>query len=158
MSILERLETIRINERLKKKEFEQIIGKSSGYIKVLQDKNGIPGSDVIIKVSDYFRNYDLNWLLTGEGEMLKDPGAAVSGEVAKDQTGSYVSLESVRNEIRGDLKALMEGMTDNFEVINEGMIRMLMGQEKVLNFIGDLEKEKMKETAGQLRKYLKQHQ
>lgn len=143
MSVLDRLEKIRINENLKKKDFEKIIGKSSGYIKILKDKNGIPGSDVLIKVSEHFRNYDINWLLTGEGYMLKGEGSTV----AEPET-DYGPIAEMREDIKK--------MTANFEILSRGMQMSLQKQVKILDFIEKLDADDIKGATARLNRFLEE--
>ena len=156
MSVLDRLEEIRLKEGFNKAQFEKTIGKSSGYLKILKDKGGVPGSDVLIRISENFRNYDMNWLLTGEGQMWKEAAdpEEKKHEAAEEKT-SYPDLLTVRNEIRSDLKIILNGMTENFRVINDGIFHGLRNDEKILGFIEDLDQVKIAETAKWLDEFLK---
>lgn len=159
--MLDRLETIRENEKLKKKEFEEIIGKSSGYIKVLQDRNGIPGSDVLIKVSEYFRKYNMDWVLSGEGSMLKEedePGQ--QNHVAKKTTEpspveKETTLLAVRDDLKRDLAEFSAGTVKNFENVSEALFEILKGQQKIVRFIEQLDAKKISEATGKLEEFFK---
>ena len=116
---------------------------------MLLKRDSNPGVDVLAKFATEFPHYSLNWLLTGEGEMKTE---------LEEFDNSGVSLQSVRNEIRGDLKIILDGMTDNFEVLNEGVLRLLRGNEKIQKFIKDLDQAKIKQTSKDLSEFLKAHQ
>lgn len=154
MSVLDRLEKIRIKQGLNKAQFERAIGKSSGYLKILKDKGGIPGSDVLIQVSENFRQYDLNWLLTGEGEMLKTGEPVVKNYQVEDENPGYPDLMTVRNEIRGDLKGLMDGMTENFSTLHRGVTQVLKDTQRINDVIDDLGLAKLKNAGKGLKELL----
>lgn len=71
MSIIDRINIIRENEGLNKSEFERSINKSSGYLNMLEKKKAMPSAEVLIDVTDLYPNYNLKWILKGEGEMLR---------------------------------------------------------------------------------------
>lgn len=52
-------------------KFETHIGLSTGYISNMKKNNGGISSDVMLKLKDKFSNLNLDWLITGEGPMLK---------------------------------------------------------------------------------------
>lgn len=157
MSVLDRLETIRENEKLKKKEFEEIIGKSSGYIKVLRDRNGIPGSDVLIKISEYFRKYNMDWVLSGQGAMLKEEKETAPHVDLKEPGHNYdnASLQRVKEEIREDLNQLAKGMAKNFEVMAKGMQTSIQRQEIIIDFVEKLDADRISKATGNLEEFLK---
>lgn len=152
LSVLDRLEEIQKKEGLNKSEFERIIEKSSGYIGILRKKGAMPGSDVLIKVSEKFRNYDLNWLLTGEGAMLKNEGEPAAGVQDPNEEYENATLQSVRE----DLQALAQGVNKNFEVLSDAMIESLKGQQKILKFIDQLDAKKISESTSKLDRVLKE--
>ncbi|GAB6123043.1 S24 family peptidase [Dysgonomonas termitidis] len=51
--------------------FEKEIGFSSGYLSVQKKRNADLGESILKKINDYCHDLDISWLLTGEGEMLK---------------------------------------------------------------------------------------
>lgn len=150
---------IRKNQDLKKAEFEKIIGKSSGYIGVLKNKAGIPGADVLIKIAENFPSINLHWLLTGEGEMLKSvaktyPGELEGGDLVEEPVES---LQQMRDELRGDIKEMMEEMAANFEALNESMLILLKGNTRTMKMLDKFDEEKIKRTAAILNEYLEEH-
>lgn len=52
-------------------KFEAYTGISTGYISNMNKNSGGISSDVMLKLKDKFPDLNLNWLITGEGEMLK---------------------------------------------------------------------------------------
>ena len=52
--------------------FEKEIGLSSGYLSVQKKRNADIGETVINKINDYCHDINIEWLLTGNGEMLRN--------------------------------------------------------------------------------------
>ena len=74
-----------MNKRLKQlidyygistRQFEQKISVSNGVIAKVLSANTTLRSDILSKITDSFPDVNLDWLLTGKGEMLK-PKASV---------------------------------------------------------------------------------
>jgi len=158
LSILDRLEEIRINERLNKKEFEGIIGKSSGYIGTLKKNKGVPGSDVIIKVSENFANYNMDWVISGRGDMLKsENNPSLANDEQDDYKVSGAEINSIRQDIRAvneNLLALNEGMNINMERLAKGVDRGLKNDLKVIQFIEKINVDDITRTTNSLRKLI----
>lgn len=82
-----RLDKIREYYGLNQSNFSKKIGIKPSYYTNL--KKGISGPSIIIviNIAVHFKQIDLFWLLTGEGEMLK-----LSPSVIKDENGIYDDL------------------------------------------------------------------
>ena len=77
--------------------FEKKAGISNGYINNL--KNSI-GANIASKISVAFPNVNINWLLTGEGEMLKDSEYYIQKAILYLENTSKVHTEiSLYSEI-----------------------------------------------------------
>lgn len=72
MKAIERLYQYIDYKKFKPTNFEKEIGLSSGYLSVQKKRKADLGEGIIIKINDYCRELNINWLLTGEGEMLKN--------------------------------------------------------------------------------------
>ncbi|WP_159038617.1 hypothetical protein [Brumimicrobium mesophilum] len=68
MSVKERLKRFIKYENLKTKEFESLIKASNGYVNSIS--KGI-GEDKLSNIREHFPNLNVEWLLRGEGSMLK---------------------------------------------------------------------------------------
>lgn len=68
MDIKDRLKEIRDYAKMGQTNFEKHTGISSGYFNKIK---GSIGSDTILKIADKFPELNLDWLITGKGEMLK---------------------------------------------------------------------------------------
>lgn len=81
-----------MNKRLKKfldsedisvRQFESMIGSSDGKIAKFMATNSSLKSDTLNKIMEVFPQLSIEWLLTGEGEMLRSSKAAPSQSDAK---------------------------------------------------------------------------
>lgn len=81
-------------------KFCKDLGLSMGYL----DKKGAIGTDKYLKIIEYYPEINPEWLLTGNGSMLK---SAVKKEVQgldPPDTGHYKELAAARLEIIEGLK------------------------------------------------------
>ena len=58
-------------------KFEAYVGVSAGYISNMNKNSGGISSDVMLKLKDKFPNLNLDWLITGNGEMLKSEASTI---------------------------------------------------------------------------------
>lgn len=154
LSIVSRFEEVRLRENLNKSQFEKKLNKSSGYLNMLMKRDSNPGVDVMADFCKSFPHYSLDWLLTGEGEMLKGSERDKKESTVKEPELSYGEIKTMHRDIKQDLKALAEGMTHNFEVLSRGMKRSLQGQQKILDFIENLNSDEIKQAASGLNEFL----
>lgn len=149
MSILDRLENMRIHYKLSKGEFEKIIDKSSGYINALRKKDGIPGSDVLIKISSEYPEINTEWLLLGQGSMLKSEINQVS-EKSDSYPNDSIAL------VRSDIQNLSNALAQPLERLSDGMFKLLLDQQKILRVAEDLNLDRLNKIGDKLEELLKQ--
>ena len=139
MSVLERLEEIREDHKLKRSQFEKVLSKSTGYINTLFKNNSMPGIDVLIKIMENYPEYNLVWILTGEGEKLK---ANAEKSLRKLKHGEYngqnFTLLYVRDDLKREMQKNMGEINSNFNVLHEGIFELLKEQQEVLKFTSKL--------------------
>ena len=96
----------KMNDRLRKfldfqgisvRQFEAMIGSSDGKIAKFMATNSSLKSDTLSKIMEVFPQLSIEWLITGEGEMLKSP-----------VDGSLTNTKELRRNYEGasDLKRL----------------------------------------------------
>lgn len=51
-------------------KFESYCGISNGYLSNMSKNGSSTTTDIMLKVSERFPDLNINWLITGEGEML----------------------------------------------------------------------------------------
>ncbi|MEM9681590.1 MAG: hypothetical protein AAF901_14805, partial [Bacteroidota bacterium] len=91
--------------------FETSIGKSAGYINGLARKNGSPTAQVIVDIVDEYKNYSLNWILTGKGSMK------TLGGILEEPEADYIT------SMRLDFKILNEKLDaikkQNYQILDK---------------------------------------
>lgn len=156
MSLIDRLEIVRKRAGLNKSQFERSLSVSTGYLKLTEKRQSQPGTELLIEFSKKYPDICLKWLLTGEGEMLKNDSNATS--IAKETTEEYqnATLQSVHLDIKRDIHELAKGVTANFEAVSEGVLETLKGQQKILRFIETLDAKEISNVTSNLLKFLEQ--
>lgn len=97
MSVAQRL--VEFHEYLKNKGyggrnvFEVEIGKKPGYLTTAAKKDTSIGSDVLEMIISKFPELDINWLLTGQGTMLREDPTGTSN--AKKRFVEYLKLKGM---------------------------------------------------------------
>jgi len=155
LGVLDRLDKIRKDRHLNKSQFEIVLGKSTGYMNTLNKNNSLPGIDVLIKISDNYPEYNMNWVLKGEGEMLKSLRTQSN---ISDPAADYKlnDVQAMHQDIKKDLNSLAEGMIKNFEVISTGVMQGLMDQRKLLDWTEKIDPDKINKSSEKLDEFLKQ--
>lgn len=84
----------KMNDRLRKfldskgisvRQFEQMIGSSDGKIAKFMATNSSLKSDTLSKIMEVFPQLSIEWLLTGEGEMLKSAARPSQAQPSDDR-------------------------------------------------------------------------
>ena len=86
MTIIERLKMILERVKLTPGNFAEQIGVAPATIShILNGRNKYPSAEVLLRLHDTYPDIDLNWLLTGEGMMVKDnPDSLFTGTLFDD--------------------------------------------------------------------------
>jgi hypothetical protein len=74
-NISDRLSKIADNENISTRNFEQIIGCSNGVLSRAILKSTDISSTWLTKIVESFPKYDAHWLLTGDGNMIRETPA-----------------------------------------------------------------------------------
>lgn len=97
------------------------IGVSNGYFSKTKAKNGSVGGDIIEKIVNYYTDVNVEWLITGEGPMLK--------QEQKSQTNTpddkYLKLLEEHN------KTLKEQLKDKEAIIKEKEEKEALYKERI---------------------------
>lgn len=101
-----RIEQIRKDKDLKVDPFCLIIGVSSTMYNKYIKNISIPGADIIGKILKNFPEYNMEWLLLGEGEMKKS-----LFQQAAESNANYNKNGITKN----DLKKLLGKMIDEVD-------------------------------------------
>lgn len=71
-------------------EFEKLAGLSNGAVSKMGDNTRISTLD---KISNYFTDLNLNWVRTGEGEMLKPAATSAPSKLSPDKGVPFYDLD-----------------------------------------------------------------
>ena len=108
-------------------------------------------------INSKYPQYKIDWLLTGEGEMLKS--LETQSNIA-DPAADYKlnDVQAMHQDLKKDLNILAEGMIKNFEVISTGVMQGLMDQRKLLDWTEKIDPDKINKSSKALDEFLKQNQ
>lgn len=95
MSVKERLIEFLSHEGIGQKRFAESIGMSAGYVNAIR-KSIQP--DTIHKIAMQYPSLNTGWLLTGEGEMLKDESISQNAYGDNNQ----IAGRDINNGVRGN--------------------------------------------------------
>lgn len=97
------------------------IGVSNGYFSKTKAKNGSVGGDIIEKIVNYYTDVNVEWLITGEGSMLKQEHAPQ----ANTPDDKYLLLLEEHN------KTLKDQLKDKEAIIKEKEEKEALYKEKI---------------------------
>ncbi len=125
MNAIDRLLTFQQSVRDKiggQNKFESYIGISSGYISNMKKKDGAITSDVMIKIKNKFPELNLEWLITGDGNMLKLSSSEIILDTGKEQKykDTIKELEAELNQLKGENRILREQAGLGERKVNNG--------------------------------------
>lgn len=118
MSVKNRLNEYLKFKNIRKSHFEKSINVSNGYINSL---SGSPSANKINDISKVYNDLNIEWLLTGEGEMIKLQGKSLdaSFEKKEDQWSRAEESESHYNVTPID--------NDNYMIVEYADLRVSAG-------------------------------
>lgn len=119
--------------------FEKNIGLSNGYLNTQKKRNADLGESVIKKIIDYCLDVNIEWLITGQGNMLKEEQEMEinpifhSKTIEKRHEKQAVNLYSF--EASAGLKELFDNKGDN--ILDTIMIPNLPRCDGAIHIVGD---------------------
>jgi hypothetical protein len=99
MKAIERLYLYIDYKKYKPTNFEKEIGLSSGYLSIQKKRNADIGESIINKINDYCQDLNIEWLLTGNGQMLKE-----SRPVKEEKEEGTVPIQQVFELLKAQLE------------------------------------------------------
>lgn len=119
MSVQSRLMEFIVSKKISISDFERITGLSNGYVHKIKNSVGKRG---LLDIQRAFPELNTDWLLTGEGEMLKPNGAAIAhgdGSVAVNgNNNSHVMAGSETALLQERIKHLEDVLREKERLIN----------------------------------------
>lgn len=132
MSVKERLTEFVNWLGISKSEFGRQIGVSNAFISSIRKSIQ---QDKIQSIASMYPNLNIEWLLTGEGEMLKNgyknppPGSCRASEPTLSNLTTEQRLQIAENRIEDFQKQLNE-MSENMKWYRQTIDKLLAGREK----------------------------
>lgn len=103
MEIVNRIIEIQKEVTKSQRSFELSIGKTSGYLNVIQKNNSTPGVDLILRIIEVYPEYNLNWIMMGEGEKYNKD---IQVNKVSESRSHYITRE------KGDIEQIIEKLAE----------------------------------------------
>lgn len=105
---------------LSARQFDLSIGASNGYTLRMQKNNASVGSDVIENILKVYPQLNVVWLITGEGEMLKENKEELILDFEKLPKEKQTEIEQIieakiKERQQEELKRLLKEVTQEIE-------------------------------------------
>jgi hypothetical protein len=115
--------------------FEQKIELSNGYFSKQLKHLGSVGSDILIRIYQAYPELDILWVLTGEGQMLKEEmlhSQQIDNSILEDFTNKYTNENKKLKKLENDFDQLQTSLSDKEKII--GLYEfMLNGNPPITN-------------------------
>jgi len=100
--------------------FEQKIELSNGYFSKQLKHLGSVGSDILIRIYQAYPELDILWVLTGEGQMLKEAmlqNEQIDNSIIEDFTNKYTNENKKLKKLENDFDKLQTSLSDKEKII-----------------------------------------
>jgi hypothetical protein len=100
--------------------FEQKIELSNGYFSKQLKHLGSVGSDILIRIYQAYPELDILWVLTGEGQMLKEAmlqNEQIDNSIIEDFTNKYTNENKKLKKLENDFDKLQTSLCDKEKII-----------------------------------------
>ncbi|MDR3188532.1 MAG: helix-turn-helix transcriptional regulator [Prevotellaceae bacterium] len=118
MSINLRIKQLRESEKLSKKDFSLKLGVDNSQYSKIESGKLMPTIQLLMEINSSF-NASIDWLLTGKGEMLRQPEATAQEVAYEDKYRAllerHVALQEEHIALQRQLAALLEKMNSIIE-------------------------------------------
>lgn len=138
MGLKERVILFIEHSGLNKAEFERIVGLSNDAVNKMSDNTR---KSTLDKISNIFPDLNINWLRTGEGEMLKTGSINIKGDTNIANSGSISGRINSNCDIEALYKKIQELEKENSELKNN-LYEMSMTNGKLVLELSKLHRKK----------------
>jgi hypothetical protein len=115
--------------------FEKKIELSNGYFSKQLKHLGSVGSDILIRIHETYTDLDILWVLTGEGQMLKEEmlqSQQIDNSILEDFTNKYTNENKKLKKLENEFDKLQTSLSDKEKII--GLYEfMLNGNPPITN-------------------------
>jgi len=136
MKPIERIEIFMHFKKISPHAFEQKIDLSNGYFSKQLKNLGSVGSDILIKIYLAYPELDILWILTGEGQMLKQAeqeSQQIGDIILEDFTNKYTSENKKLKKLENDFDKLQTSLTDKEKII--GLYEFMLNGNPPLSLV-----------------------
>lgn len=102
--------------------------ESSSKLNRLKDEKNKPSIEILLDITNKFQTINLNWLITGKGEMLLNK----ENKVATNEVAETQELYTNNALINEQLELLKENIEVKNDIINMQKIKIAMINEKLI--------------------------
>lgn len=126
--VIERINQIIKDLGFSTRKFEFSINKSNGYFNQMIKREGSPTVDVLHDIVDKYPQYNINWILTGEGQMR------VADNMVAEAGAPYLKASNVEQAITLLIdKVIEEKVNPKFEGVYDSIHRLMKRDMSALN-------------------------
>ena len=100
--------------------FEKKIELSNGYFSKQLKHLGSVGSDILIRIHQTYTDLDILWVLTGEGQMLKEEmlhSEQIDNSIIEDFTNKYTNENKKLKKLENDFDKLQTSLSYKEKII-----------------------------------------
>ena len=93
---------------------------SNGYFSKQLKHLGSVGSDILIRIHQTYTDLDILWVLTGEGQMLKEEmlhSEQIDNSIIEDFTNKYTNENKKLKKLENDFDKLQTSLSDKEKII-----------------------------------------
>ncbi|RXG32012.1 hypothetical protein [Leeuwenhoekiella marinoflava] len=150
---IERIDQFRQHKGISLNAFDASIGRPSGYTGKQIRSSGSVGSDILETILRTYEEINPGWLISGEGEMLKN-----ESDLVKEEQEPYPKPEINQSTalIRKDIQQLSEGLAQPLERLSDGVLKLLIDQQKILRVTEGLNINRLNKIGDKLDQLLKE--
>ena len=120
MKPIERIAIFSHFKKISPHAFEQKIDLSNGYFSKQLKHLGSVGSDILIRIHHTYSELDILWVLTGEGQMLKEEmlhSQQIDNSIIEDFTNKYTNENKKLKKLENDFDKLQTSLSDKEKII-----------------------------------------
>ena len=133
MGLIDRIKELALIEHKSISAFEDNVNISRGYLGVLKKRKSNPGVDLIETIVNKYPDYNVRWLITGEGEMK------IKKETSQEEARfEDIIAQKVSEDLKPILIKLLKGVGNlnlDFQEIKNNQEEMKQLQERTIEKI-----------------------